>query len=144
MCVVFNTMPSTPTFASLYIGAAHFNRCMVSLSCPMDDDCPICTMSLKNKTVIITPCGHVWHLSCQHAFTQHCVSKDETRDMVCCMCRQDLSTAMRAMRACERVDDNPRSPPISPPISPPMSPPMSFDEMFRFITLHSSPSESEA
>ena len=74
---------------------------MVSLCCTSTDDCPVCLGALANKKVFITPCGHVWHLSCHHKLKSHGVRK-------CCMCRKRF---------------RPRKAPAAPPPLPEFFPP---------------------
>ena len=55
-----------------------------------EPECSICYCSLNTENIVITNCNHIYCISC---FKQYMITKynDNTRDITCPMCRQQLS-----------------------------------------------------
>lgn len=69
--------------------------------CEVDDshnDCPICLLTLVNKNVLFTPCGHIFHTKCiKMMFNTHdsCSSSHSITNYNCPLCRFNMRNSLK-------------------------------------------------
>lgn len=71
---------------NVYLKNKELKRVMLKVRYKNDEDCSLCLSNMKNTTVVLTPCGHVFHKNC--FMTQ--VSGTHCARHKCSVCRYNM------------------------------------------------------
>jgi hypothetical protein len=66
------------------------NRLIIQHKYKDENDCPICIDTMLNKTVIYTPCKHIFHISCLFNVFDY----GGINTYKCPLCRNEFITAL--------------------------------------------------
>lgn len=81
--------------------AVQKKRSVIELKSQVDEICPICIESVKNKRVKILPCGHRYHVACINKWLNRAQNTCAT-----CRCIVDESKVVNCKKILDVLDDS--------------------------------------
>ena len=69
-------------------------RIKMFAKCRIDDDCSLCLSSMKNKLVVVLPCGHTFHNKC-HSKLRDAAAAYRYR---CPVCRHNCKSQIQRLK----------------------------------------------